>query len=526
MSRRRKVLLYDASGKPIRLATGWDATSKATRASYWNATSQSVNALLAGEGSTLRDRSRNEFRRNPWASRASAARVANLVGDGIRPKPDTDDKDFRREIVDAWKEWIDECDVDGTSSFYGLQTLTARGAFEGGDGLLRFRPRRPGDGLAVPLQLQALEAEMLDHTKNLSLPNGAGVIRAGIEFGPFGRRQAYWLFRDHPGESIRYRADSSSVRIPADQVVHVFHVLRAGQVRGIPGLATVLALLHEIREVDDAHVMRFKIQNLYATFEQVPSSDADSVLDVETTPDVDEDDIPTTTAAPGQHVLGPPGHEFKFGNPPQGNVDYAEFVKTKLRAVAAGVGVTYEQVSSDLEGVSFSSIRAGLIEFRREMTQIQNNVLIFQMCRPVWRRFVETAVLAGRIVIPAAERSRLPQLLRAAWQPPGWEYVEPEKDIRTAVRKIRAGLSSRTIEAAKLGVDVEELDLQIAADKQRADDLGLTLDSDPGSDSDGAARASALTEPAEVAGGEATSGGNTGTAGDGGDAGEAGEAAA
>jgi lambda family phage portal protein len=222
----------------------------------------------------------------------------------------------------------------------------------------------------------------------------------------------------------------------------------------------------------------------------------------------------------------PAGHKVSFGKPPQGNIDYAAFVKTKLRAIAAGVGVTYEQISGDLEGVSFSSIRSGLIEFRREMTQIQTNVLIFQMCRPAWRRWFETAVLAGRIKIPDEERSNLPKLLRAAWQPPGWEYVEPEKDIRTAVRKIRAGLSSRTIEAAKLGIDVEELDIQIAADKKRSDALGLTFDSDPDSDSDGAARASALTEPAVVAGGEATSGGDTGTAGDGGDAGEPGEAAA
>jgi len=520
-----KPLLYGANGKPIRSAAGWDASTRGTRATHWRPTQESINSLLSAEGSTLRSRSRDEFRRNAWAASASQTRVASLVGNGIRPKPDTEDDDFRAHILDAWNEWIDECDADGTSSFYGLQALTARGSFEGGDGLIRFRPRRADDGLAIPLQLQALEAEMLDHTKNLSLGNG-GVIRAGVEFGPFGKRVAYWLFRDHPGEAVRYKTESASVRIPAEQVIHVFHVTRAGQVRGIPGLATVLAMLHEIREVDDAHVLKYKIQNLYASFEEVPSPDSDSVLDLEVDPDLDEDDVSTVTAKGGSHVLLPPGHTIKFGDPPRSSSDYADFIRTKLRAVAAGCGVTYEQISGDLTGVNFSSIRAGLIEFRREMDQVQNNVLVFQLCRPVWRRFFETGVLSGRIVVPAAERARMPKLLRAAWQPPGWEYVEPEKDIRAAVRRIRAGLSSRTIEAAKRGLDVEELDRQIAADNERAAALGLTLDSDPGSDSDGGARAAALTDPGAGDGGEAPSGSDTGESGGGGEPGVAGEAAA
>ncbi len=523
MAARRRVLLYDANDKPIPLASGWDASSRGTRATHWRATSESINALLAGEGSTLRERSRDEFRRNPWASAASATRVSNLVGDGIRPKPDTEDDDFRREILSAWDEWIDQCDVDGTSSFYGLQALTARGAFEGGDGLIRFRPRRPEDGIAVPLQLQGLEAEMLDHTKNQSLPNG-GVIRAGVEYDAIGRRVAYWLFRDHPGEAVRFRVDTTSVRIPADQVVHVFHVLRAGQVRGIPGLATVLAMLHEIREVDDAHVLKFKIQNLFSSWEEVPGPDSDSVLDgVGEVGDVDEDDVPTTTVAAGQHVLMDPGHKVSFSSPPKGASDYADFMRTKLHAVAVGAGATYEQISGDRSDVNFSSIRAGLIDFRRSMDQIQSHVLIFQLCRPIWRRWFETAVLAGRIKISPERRAEMPKLLRAKWQPPGWEYVEPEKDIRAAVRRIRAGLSSRAIEAAKRGLDVEDLDRQIAADNLRAEKLGLILDSDPGSDSDGAARAAALTDPGDGAAGEDGSGGSTGAPGD---AGESGNVAA
>ncbi|WP_155518468.1 phage portal protein, partial [Ralstonia solanacearum] len=52
---------------------------------------------------------------------------------------------------------------------------------EGGECLIRLRPRREEDGLAVPLQLQLLEAEHLPMHLNTDLPSG-NVVRAGIEF--------------------------------------------------------------------------------------------------------------------------------------------------------------------------------------------------------------------------------------------------------------------------------------------------------------------------------------------------------
>ena len=498
MARRAsRVLLYGPDGRPVRVkASGWDASSQGRRAVNWQVTSGSINALLAGDVETLRNRSRDEIRRNPWAAKAMDAFVANAVGGGIRPKPQTENEEFRREILDAWNEWCDEADADGTSDFYGLQALACRSFHEGGDCFARFRPRRPKDGLSVPLQLQLLEAEMCDATRNEALPDGR-VIRAGVEFNGVGQRKAYWMFRTHPGELVRRFSDfGEAIPVPAAQIAPIFRVLRPGQVRGIPGLAIVLAMLHEIRETDDAYIVRTKIQNLFATFEQTPEKDV-SVFDSEGD-DTDDEDIPMPAVEPASHYLLPPGHEIKFSEPPRDGLNYEAFLRGHLRAIAAGAGVTYEQVTGDLSGVNFSSIRAGLIEFRREMEQTQRNILIFQLCRRVWRRWFEAAVLSGRITIPEGESENVSRLLRPQWQSPGWEYVEPEKDVRAAVRRIRAGLSSRTREAAKLGMDVEELDREIAADIARASALGLTFDSDPSSDMDGSARGAALADPGDA----------------------------
>ena len=60
-----------------------------------------------------------------------------------------------------WLAWTDDADAEGLTDFYGLQRRAAREVFMTGEVFLRFRPRRPEDGLVVPLQVQMLPSEML-----------------------------------------------------------------------------------------------------------------------------------------------------------------------------------------------------------------------------------------------------------------------------------------------------------------------------------------------------------------------------
>ena len=56
---------------------------------------------------------------------------------------------------------------------------------------------------------------------------------------------------------------------------------------------------------------------------------------------------------------------------------------------------------------------------------------------------------------------------------------DPEKDVRAEIMAIRAGLKARSMSINETGLDEEEVDEQIARDNERADRLGLVLDSDP-----------------------------------------------
>ncbi len=252
----------------------------------------------------------------------------------------------------------------------------------------------------------------------------------------------------------------------------------------------MLVKLYELDQYDDAEVVRKKIAAMFAAFVTKPASDSDPLGTG--SQGEDDENIPLASLEPATVQELGPGEEIKFAEPADVGGSYEAFMRVQLQSVAIGLGITYEQLSGDLSKVNFSSIRAGLLEVRRRMEQIQRNAMVFQLCRRVWRWWLPAAVLSGRVQVPAEERANMGRLLRAQWQPPGWEYVEPEKDIKAAVRRIRAGLSSRSLEAAKLGLDVEELDRQIAADNERARELGLVLDSDPSGDLDGQARAGAV----------------------------------
>ena len=226
------------------------------------------------------------------------------------------------------------------------------------------------------------------------------------------------------------------LRVPAADCLHLFKPLAAGQLRGITWLAPVLLRLHELDQFEDAALVKAKVAALFTGFITDPDGTAGGLSGTNTGGAL------TVGMEPGSLIPLPPGTDIRFSNPTEHDA-YAPFVKNHLRAVAAGLGLPYELVSGDLEGVTYSSIRAGLIEFRRRVEQLQHNVVVHLFCRPVWERFVRLAVLTGEL--PARDFDRNPDAyLGCEWLPPKFDYVDPMKDVQAEILAIGAGLKSRS----------------------------------------------------------------------------------
>jgi capsid protein len=95
-------------------------------------------------------------RNNGYAANAIESWAGNVAGSGIKPSSSIADAELKAEVQRLWLDWTDESDAEGFTDFYGQQRRAAREMFIAGEVFFRFRPRRVGDGLAVPLQLQMI----------------------------------------------------------------------------------------------------------------------------------------------------------------------------------------------------------------------------------------------------------------------------------------------------------------------------------------------------------------------------------
>lgn len=160
----------------------------------------------------------------------------------------------------------------------------------------------------------------------------------------------------------------------------------------------------------------------------------------------------------------PFGTDIRFNTPAQAS-QIAEILKFNLRQLAAGLGLPDHMLSGDLSGANYSSLRAGLLPFRQRMEQIQYGVLVPQLLAPVWRAVVLHGILSGKIAAPDFEANP-DAYLRAEWLPPKPLQVDPLKDINATVAELDAGLTSRRKAVAERGWSVDDLDEEIAAERE------------------------------------------------------------
>lgn len=440
----------------------FDGADRTRRTKGWRTSPTSANSENGPALVILRDRSRDLVRNNPYAAKAVQAISTNVVGTGIIAKPMAKSKANTKDLGWAWKRWAEstECDADGLNNFYGLQNLVMRTMVDSGEVLVRRRRRFSTDKLTVPLQIQVLEPDYIDTLKNESL-NGGGFILQGVEFDALGKRVAYWLFPEHPGDAGLAGRGLSFVsqRVPAEDLIHLFRVDRAGQVRGIVWGAPSILRLRDFDEYEDAQLVRQKIAACFAGFVQDVEAPVDAAAAQETVGEKIE---------PGAMEVLPPGKTITFPNPPQVS-GYREFTDVSLHGVASGYGVTYEILTGDYSRVNFSSGRMGWIEFHRNVEQWRWLLLIPRFCEPAFRWFCEAAFLMG--YKGTADSF-------AQWTPPAREMIDPSKEVSASISAMRAGIKTIPGVIREQGYDPDELVEEMIEFNKKIDAAGLILDSD------------------------------------------------
>ena len=457
----RKKLGAMISGEPMTLWTGgFEGSQGSGRLRQFRPARSHVNTLLAAAGPDMNARARWLVRNNGYAANAIESWAGNAVGNGIKPVLKLDDSDTKERLHALWLAWTDEADAEGITDFYGLQRRAAREVFMCGEVFIRLRPRRAEDGLRVPLQLQMLPAEMLPMNATQIAQNG-NRIRQGIEFDLVGRRVAYHFYRRHPGDVTEQDFTGETTRVPASEVLHIIDPVEAGQLRGISKFAPAIVKLFLLDQYDDAELDRKKVAAMFAMFVTSPAPESPLAAA--------EEDI---ELSPGLVTRLDPGEDVTVGQPADSGGTYEPFQYRTLLQVSAALGIPYPYLTNDMVKGNFSNSRLALIEFRRRVSAWQHGVMVFQMCRPIFTRWLDVASFSGAIALPRYEQERA-KYQRADWLPTKWDWVDPLKDANAELAQIEGGLKSRTQAIAERGYDAEAVDREIAAERARERELGL-----------------------------------------------------
>lgn len=448
----------------------YDAGKIGRRTEGWNTSNGSANAEIGPAAARMRARARDMVRNNPYAASAVAKLAAKCIGPGITPRLAGAPGELadKQHFADRFAAFSDACDPERRLDFYGIEHLAARTVFESGAALIRFLPRPSSFRLRVPLQVQVLEPDYIDAGKTQSI--AGGVIIQGVQYDFEGRRVGYWMFDEHPGETLIsfVRSGLQSRFVPADQILHVFDPLRPGQVHGVPAFAPAVMRLRDTDDANDAKIMQLKIAACFAAFVKRPNGGAAAPLTASAT--TGKGNKPVETLQPGTITYLQLDEAVEFANPPA--VDgYVEFMTHQLHAIAAGVGVTYQQLTGDLRQTTYSSARVGLIDFWDLLDHWQWHMFVPQLCAPVADRVRRLLVAMGD---GDPRNSR-----RVIWAPPVRRYVNPEVEIGAKIKSIRAGLSTLPQEIAEGGSDPDDQFTEIAGSNAQLDRLGIILDSDP-----------------------------------------------
>lgn len=456
----------------------------------WDPRTDSADSASVPDLKRLRARARDLARNNPLAGGAINTVVDNVVGTGLLPipQPDADYLGLTQEQAADWAERAERIfwahcgdasiDIARTLDFCAQTRLATRSEHESGDVLVirRFVPRK-GDLLATRVQL--VEAD------RISTPDGkqtAENIVEGVEVDQHGAPVAYHVSDFHPGDPLtgtatRVRKWKRVVAFgPSGNrvAVHLHTLLRPGQTRGIPMLASVIEPLKQLGRFTDAELMASVVNGMLAfSVETTTGDDAPRYAGAQVgeTDGSSEEDLRLDYGA----IMNlAPGEKLNMHAPNRPNTAFDAFVLSVLRQVGAGLGIPFEVLVMHFTK-SYSASRAAWM-LAWKTFGVKRDHVAWGFCHTVYGWVIEEAIARGLLAAPGFFTD---PLARKAWLGCDWRgapagQMDPLKEIQAV--KMRRDLRISTLAqdtAETTGGDWRANLQQIAAEHAEMRRLGI-----------------------------------------------------
>lgn len=405
----------------------------------------------------LRARSRDQMRNSPVALGAVNTTVGSVVGTGLSCRPSVDAAFLRlsQDDADAWQAdadrrfaaWAEstDCDLGRRLNFYGIQDLAFRSMLESGDTFV-VTPRVGRDGRPKRLALQLLEA---DRICNPNRAQNTPTLVDGIEIDPdTSEALACHVARRHPGDALV--AGNEWSRIPfrgagtgRRNVLQMFKPLRPGQVRGVPLIAPILEPLKQLNRWTEAELNAAVISGMFSVFIKMDPDAFDDMFDDDTKQAI----VQKSSDWSGEMESGKainllPGESVETSTPGRPNPAFDPFWAAMVRQIGMALEMPFEVLVMHFQS-SYSAARAALLMAWKAF-RARRDLLVTQLCQPVYELWLADEVAEGRIVAPGFFHD---DLVRAAWCKAVWTgdgpgSLDPTKDVDAAERRVNLGIST------------------------------------------------------------------------------------
>lgn len=426
------------------------------------------SAVARAATAELRTQARNLDENHDIAKGVLNTLVCNIVGKGIQIEPlvktnkgELHDK-VNQQLSELWRDWCFSPEVTDEMSWSEVERMACRTWLRDGELFVKQLVGQRSDLnhiSKVPYSIELIEADYVP--VGMHRPNTNAMD--GIERDDWGRAKLFWIAKRNNTDML---PGVDFVSVAASDMLHIKNTDRIRQNRGVSIFASVLTRLEDIKDYEESERIAAKIS---ASMAAVIKKGAPDFYTPETSGDPRKlrmqpgmifDDL-----LPGESI------EMMDSNRPNPNLE--TFRQGQLKAIAAGTSTGYSSISRSYDG-SYSAQRQEMVE-TSVLYGALRDYFIERFSRPIWRRFVQTALVANLISGSDIDKTTIEN---ADFRGPGLPWIDPAKEIKAATEAVQAGFKSRTQIIRENGGNPQDVRKLLVTERQQDNTDQLILSSD------------------------------------------------
>lgn len=484
----------------------------------WRPSTRSADGEVIPAKGLLDNRSRDTVRNDAYAAAGGEIRKDSIVGAMfvVNSKPDYKrlgldakwSEEYQEEVEAKFTAWAESLhnypDAQEVNNFTGMVRLAV--GLTAVTGEILAVGEWIDDGRPYKTAIQMVDTDRLSTPPTM---RDGPLMRGGVERNARGAPVAYHIRTSHPGDFTNFQRFQWK-RVPIrkrwgrQQVIHIFDQQRPDQTRGYARMVSALKESRMTKSFRDV-MLQNAVANamVAATIESDLPSEA--VYQMISGGNSDPASIASsmeaytiaymnmlggyTEAAENLRVDGtriphlPPGTKLQMR--PAGKLDGLgnEFETSLLRYIAAGLGISYEELSKDYTKTNYSSARAAMNETYKTM-QSSKRMIADRFASHIFLMWLEEAFAMGEITSLSRKSPNFWDGMnreyygRAEWIGASRGQIDELKETQAAVLRIKYGLTTREDELARLGKDWRRVFDQLEREQAVAKEKDLTFTED------------------------------------------------